>query len=612
MKRPWGINFRIAAVAADQFAALRAQLKDLADAPGVYRFYGADDALLYVGKAKSLPKRVRTYFSAATLASPRLGWMVRQIARFEVTCTPSENDALLLEQEQIKALEPKFNVLFRDDSTYPYLKLSKHRVPRLSYYRGPATDECFGPYPNVPAVKESIKVLQRVFQLRTCTDANYAARTRPCLLHQIKRCSAPCVGLVSTERYARDVREARRFVAGDSSSVSKDLARQMEAAAAKEDFEQAAALRDQLKSLADIRRVSAVTGGADNADYVAVHLEGAGAGVRLVSVRNGLLVSELDYHPQPTRLAPEPDEVLAAFLAHHYQRHPAPARVIVRSAMPAAQLQRLAGAERTKFITRPSGAERERLTMAASNAAAALQRRGQAQAARYEAFARLASCANLTDLARIDCLDVSHSMGEAAQAACVVCVGGAMDKASYRRYSLRSTKRGDDYGGLREAIRRRYRDARKRPAVLPGLLVIDGGTGQLSSAAAALAEVTDAEVPLLGIAKGAARKPGTETLLLGTGEELRLAPTDAAFRLLQHMRDEAHRFAIAGHRRLLARKRRASVLELVEGVGPATRRNLLNEFGGLQGLKRASLHELARARGVGTELAERIYRSLHA
>ena len=601
-----------AAATAARLAALKKQLADVAGGAGVYRFYGDGGELLYVGKAKSLPKRVKTYFSAASLNSNRIGWMVRQIARLEVTYTPTESDALLLEQEQIKSLEPKFNVLFRDDSTYPYLKISRHAAPRLSYYRGRATDECFGPYPNVPAVKESIMVLQRVFRLRTCTDANYAARRRPCLLHQIKRCSAPCVGRISPEDYARDVREARRFVSGGSSAVSKEIARQMEEAAAAEDFEKAAALRDQLKALADIRHVSAVTGGAANADYIAIHQGPGGACARLAAVRGGRLVSELDYFPQPTRLAPEREEVLASFVAHHYRRHPAPPRVVAASATPAAQLALLAGAAETRFVTRPAGAERERLAMAEANAAEALRRRATASGAREAAFARLAEALELPKLARVDCIDVSHSMGEAAQAACVVCVGGAMDKDSYRRYGLRATPRGDDYAGVREAVRRRYRDARRSPAVLPDLLVIDGGAGQVASAAAALGEVTGAAVPLLGIAKGAERRPGAETMVKGDGGILRLPPTGEAFRLLQHIRDEAHRFAIAGHRRLLAKRRHASALEMVEGVGPATRRSLINEFGGLQGLKQASVKDLARVRGVGPELAGRIYRTLHA
>ena len=592
-------------------SSLLEQTRRLANGPGVYRFYDAANTLLYVGKAKSLRKRVRTYFSTTKQQTPKLRLLANAICRIETTVTPTESDALVLEHEQIKTLRPRHNVMFRDDKSYPYVRLSNHAYPRLSSFRGKPGDDCYGPYPSGWAVRESIRVLQRVFQLRTCTDADFAQRTRPCLLHQIGKCSAPCVNAVSTEDYTAAVTNAHRFMQGDDDAVSADLATKMEAAAARQDYEQAARHRDSLQALADVRHRSAVTGGPPEADFIGLYQGQEGNSVHLSAVRSGRLVSDIDFFPENADGDCAAD-ILTAFVAQHYDRHRAPARVILSCPGDAAALARLAGRPHTTVITRPQGRERERVAMATANAAAAVKSRSTSVSSAQTALKRLGDLLQRPDLARVDCFDISHSMGEEAVAACVVCIAGTMQTKLYRRYRLRATAGGDDYGGMRETMERRYRTAVHDPSVLPDLVVVDGGAGQVSVAAATLAPLGGMDVTILGIAKGAKRTPGRETLLTADGEILDVPPADPAFRLLQRMRDEAHRFALAGHRKRRDKRRRGSVLEEVVGIGPALRRRLINEFGGLQGLRQASTTDLSRIKGLGTELAHRIYRALHS
>ena len=588
--------------------ALADQIRQLPRDPGVYRFYDADDTLLYVGKANALHTRVRTYFSATALA-PRTRMMVKAVVRIEVTIVPSAGDALLLEQEQIQTLKPRFNVLFRDDKTYPYLRLTNHAAPRLQYFRGKPDRDCFGPYPNAFTVRETIRILQRVFRLRTCTDANYANRSRPCMLYEINRCSAPCVGHTSLDDYAADVANARAFLAGHDDSVAEKLVAAMEQAAECKEFEKAAQYRDSIKALADVRRVSSVTGGAADADFIGIHHDANGTAVHLAAVRSSRLIGELSFIPANAQLSTRED-IAAAFVTQHYARHPPPPRVVLQSTLPGAQLERLIGNAKVTVLTRPQGNERRRVEMAAVNATATLTKVRSGSEATAAALAQLSELVGRPVLERIDCFDVSHSFGEEAVASCVVCAHGEMDKKQYRHYRLRHTPRGDDYAALRETLRRRYRNAATDAAVLPDLVVMDGGAGQVGVAVEVLAEYAADQMRVLGIAKGPRRRPGEETLLTDAGEILTLPPTTPAFRLLQRMRDEAHRFALTGHRRRRA-KQRGSVLEKVEGIGPARRRMLVNVFGGLQGLRRASVQDLSRIKGVGTELARRIYLTLH-
>ncbi len=589
---------------------LRRAARRLDDAPGTYRFYDAGGALLYVGKAKSLRKRVGSYFGAAAQKQPRTRLMAGRIDRIDVTVTPTEADALVLEHEQINSLKPRYNVYFRDDKSYPYLRITDHRYPRVASHRGKPDGGCHGPYPSAWAVGESVRVLQQAFRIRTCKDSDFATRTRPCLLHQIGRCSAPCVGLIGEKEYGADVDRARRFVRGGDGEVVAELTARMEEASGRRDYEEAARFRDSIKALADIRHESAVTGGAPEADFIGLHAGDGGVAVRLVAVRGGRCVGEIDFFPENAD-GVSADEVLGSFVAQHYRRHRLPARVVARCGLEPAALERLAGGGKARFVTRPQGGERKRVELACENAAAALRRRDLAAGEAAATLERLAGLLEIPPPARIDCIDVSHSMGEEAVASCVVCAGGVMDKRLYRRYRLRKAPGGDDYAGIRETVSRRYRGAGEDPSVLPGLVVIDGGAGQVSAVNEALDSLQAGQTPVLGIAKGPERKPGAETLITGHGEILEVPPADAAFRLLQRMRDEAHRFALAGHRRRRDRKRRASALEEIEGIGPSKRRALVNEFGGLQGLKRASVSDLSRIRGVGGELARRIYRALH-
>ena len=585
--------------------------KGLEDAPGVYRFYDRAGMLLYVGKAQSLKKRVASYFGAAAQRQPRLRTMVPMIDRIEVSITPTEGDALVLEHEQINTLKPRYNVLFRDDKSYPYLRLSAHRFPRMSSYRGKPSDDCFGPFPSAWAVGESIRVFQQVFRLRTCTDTDFATRKRPCLLHQIGRCSAPCVGLVGEREYAKDAETAKEFIQNGGKKVVEGLTERMSEAARRQDYEEAARHRDSIKALAHIRHVSAVSGGAPEADFIGCHVGEEGAAVRLVAIRGGMCVGELDFFPENADDAKQ-DELLGSFISQHYARHKLPARIVTRSNIDPGTLRRLAGGKaKVSVITRPQGAERERVDLACVNARAALVRKAQAAGANSAALNRIGEYLGLPGLSKVDCFDVSHSMGEEAVASCVVCIGGSMKSSQYRRYRLRKAKAGDDYAGIKEAISRRYRNAAKDPVALPGMILVDGGTGQVSAVMEALAGVDAPVVPVLGIAKGPDRKPGAETLVSGHGELLEIPPADLAFRLLQRMRDEAHRFALAGHRKRRDKKRRVSVLAAVEGIGPAKQKALINGFGGLQGLKRASIADLSRINGVGQELASRIYRALH-
>ena len=586
---------------------LLAKAASLPDRPGVYRFFDRAGTLLYVGKAKSLRRRVRTYFGKRARLGPRVAMMVSEIDRLETTITPTEDDALLLESDQIKSLQPRYNILFRDDATYPYLRISAHRYPRLSFYRGRPGADCFGPFPSVWTVRESIRLLQRAFRLRTCSDAMLANRSRPCMLHQIGRCSAPCVGLIDERQYAADAAAAAAFMRGDSSAVSADLAAQMEQASSKRDYERAARLRDSINALAGVRHRSAVSGGAEHADFIGACRDDSGCALRLAAVRGGRMVGEIDFFASASGDV-SPADLICAFVGQHYGRHRPPPRVVVmKCGLSASALAGLVESGGVRFIVAPRGDELERVRLCCANAAAALADRAGGGRALQLLARRIGGGA----IGRIDCFDVSHSMGEKAVASCVTCIDGRMEKRLYRRMRLAAASGGDDYAGMREAVCRRYRQAGSNPGVLPDLVVVDGGAGQVRAAVAALASVGAGDCRVLGIAKGPDRRPGCETLVDGAGLVIEMAPTDQAMHLLQRVRDEAHRFALAYHRNRRDRDRRGSLLDRVEGVGPKLRRAILNEFGGLQGLRRAGVRDLTRIKGVGAELARRIYLALH-
>ena len=591
-------------------------LATLTESPGVYRMLDADAKVLYVGKAKNLKKRVSSYFQK-TGQSPRISLMLQQVANVEITATRSEAEALILENTLIKKLAPKYNILFRDDKSYPYICLSGHDFPRLAFHRGAFEKKSryFGPFPSGHAVRESIQLLQKTFLLRTCEDAVFAHRSRPCLMHQIKRCKAPCVGLILKDDYERDVRLAELFLRGRQTEVIEGMTSRMQAAAEALKFEEAAALRDQIRALqAVLHRQYVSSTGEEDADILAIATIHGEICVDLAMVRGGLHLGDRAFFPTGnTEGELDLPEALAAFVGQHYLEHAVPARVIVGLDI----AEECGGAfEGRNVALGPPRNERERawLAMAEKNAQLAVESRRLSKA---RAGGRLAALQQALGLAeaprRIECFDISHTMGEATVASCVVCVDGAMKKGDYRRFNIAGVEPGDDYGAMRQALARRYEKVATGESTAPDLILIDGGKGQHNVAREVLAELGLDHLATVGIAKGEERKPGLETLFVhGQTEPLQLPPDHTGFHLIQEIRDEAHRFAIAGHRARRAKARGRSKLEDVPGIGPARRRSLLAHFGGLDGVMAATVEDLCRAGGISRRLAETIHSHLHA
>ncbi len=591
-------------------------LASLPTLPGVYRMVDVTGAVLYVGKAKDLKKRVASYFQK-TDQSPRIKLMLKSVDHIDTTVTRTEAEALLLENNLIKGLKPRFNILFRDDKSYPYLLLTGHRFPRLAYFRGTPKkkDQAFGPFPNAYAVRESIQLLQKVFQLRTCEDSVFANRSRPCLLYQIKRCTAPCVGHIAPEAYARDVLAAAQLLHGEASALTERITEQMNAAAAALDFETAALLRDRLRMLATVREKQFVdtTGSEADADVVAV-AEAAGViAVNLTMIRGGRHLGDRSFFPQHSEGA-TPAEALEAFITQHYLDHPIPARILVSEAIETDTLATLLTEQAGKKITllhRVSGERKVWIAMAQANARLSAERRSADRANQSQRLAALRDTLDLPTLNRIECFDISHTMGEATIASCVVYEGDDLKKSDYRRYNISGITPGDDYAAMHAALIKRFHKSVEENSVLPDLLLIDGGKGQVSSAVEAMTELGLGEVLLLGVAKGEARKPGLETLIFANGRALNLAKDHPGFHLIQQVRDEAHRFAITGHRAKRGKARVQSTLEDIAGIGPKRRKQLLEHFGGLQGVRDAGVDALASVNGISRELAETIYNTLH-
>ena len=586
--------------------------------PGVYRMLDAAGTVLYVGKAGNLRSRVGSYFRA-DLVQPKVLAMVQQVAAIEVTVTNSDSEALLLEFNLIKKHKPRYNVLLRDDKSFPFLYLTTaQEFPRLSFYRGSRKlpGRFFGPYPSSVAVRETLLQLQKLFHLRQCEDSYFANRTRPCLQYQIQRCSAPCVGLVSRADYAADVAAAARVLEGRNDEVAVELAARMDAAAAALEFEKAAALRDQLAALKHIQAQQIVTAGPDvDCDVVAV---ASGPGewcIGLMIIRGGRNLGTTTYFAR----APFGDgpEVEAAFLAQHYLAHEAPPEIVVGSPVAGAEVLAAAlgahAGHRVTLHVAERGLKVRWLEMTRENAAQALRMRAATAAGMAEQLAALGAALALpAPPTRLECFDVSHMQGEATVASCVVFDAEGPRRADYRRFNIEGLEPGDDYGALRQALPRRDRRIKAGEAPRPDVLFIDGGAGQLAAAGAALAALEVAVPCIVGIAKGADRRPGQERLYLaGADTALVLPPDSRALHLVQRIRDEAHRFAIAGHRGRRGKARQSSVLEAIAGLGPGRRRELLKQFGGLQGILGAGVDDLARVRGIGRKLAESIYAHLH-
>jgi excinuclease ABC subunit C len=600
----------------------RATVDGLPHLPGVYRMLDASGQVLYVGKARDLRRRVGSYFSRGV--GPRTAHMLERVAAIDTTVTRSEAEALLLENNLIKQLAPRYNILFRDDKSYPYLKFSAHAFPRIAYFRGAPDRRArfFGPYPNAWAVKDSIRVLQKVFRLRTCEDTVFSNRSRPCLLHQIQRCSAPCVGLIGADAYAADVDRALRFLRGASDEVTAELEAKMQQLAAELRFENAAAVRDQLGSLSRVLHQQAVdtTGGDTDADVIAVVIENGLACVNLAMVRGGRHLGDRPFFPARAAEDAAAGEVLEAFVSQHYADLSAPPVLIVNGELDADELTpmiRPAG-ERLQILRQPQGSGRRWLEMAEANARLALARRlaeeGSQQARTRALIETLALDAPDGDPARlrVECFDVSHTMGEATQAACVVYHDHAMQPAEYRRFNIDDVAPGDDYAAMRQALTRRYQRLARGEGTPPSLVLIDGGAGQVETARQVFAELGLDAGLLVGVAKGPERKVGLEEMVFADGRApMHLGRESQALLLIAQIRDEAHRFAITGMRARRAKPRQSSRLQDMEGIGPKRRQRLLARFGGLRGLMSASIEDIAQVDGVSRKLAERIHAQLH-
>ena len=605
-------------------------LRNLPHLPGIYRMFDIEDKLLYVGKARDLKKRVSSYFQK-NLASPRIAHMVGQIARIETTVTRSEAEALLLENNLIKTQNPKYNILFRDDKSYPYLKFSAHAFPRISFYRGQVdkASQFFGPYPNAQAVKDTVAILQKIFQLRTCEDSVYQHRSRPCLLHQLQRCTAPCVNKITAEDYAQDVKQAILFLRGNSRDVLNELEARMSYFASALRFEDAALVRNKITALTTMQQHQVMESKQSvDTDIIVVHVLGGKACVNLAMVRGGRHLGDRAFFPSiENQFMTDPQELavnlLEAFVSQHYGHSPLPhVLVLSHSLIDEEVLSVLVDStgKKISIIYKPQGLRRSWFEMAEANAALALT---QHQADVGSQRARTVSLVKTLNLYldekdtlndfRIECFDISHTAGEATQASCVVYHDHAMQAREYRRYSIAGITLGDDYAAIRQVLTRRYegliRDGNKK---LPNLILIDGGQGQLNVAIEVFTGLGLETQNLVGIAKGEGRKVGLETLLFADGRPpLELGLAHPALLLLAQIRDEAHRFAITGMRAKRAKTRNHSRIEEIDGVGSKRRQNLLVHFGSFRGVQSASVDDLTKVKGISRALAEEIYRRLH-
>lgn len=595
----------------------KAFVAGLPSLPGVYRMLGAAGEVLYVGKARDLKKRVSSYFTK-TLHSPRIGLMVAQIASMETTVTRSEGEALILENNFIKSLAPRYNILFRDDKSYPYLMITGHRYARIGFHRGgqEKKNRYFGPFPHSYAVRESIQLLQRVFRLRTCEDSVFENRSRPCLLHQIQRCSAPCTRLISEDAYAHDVRNAELFLLGRENDVINTLTEKMDTAATALRFEEAAMYRDQVRALSRVQARQYVESAVGvDADVVACCSEGGISCVNLVMIRAGRHVGDRSFFPQNADAA-TPGEVILAFLTQHYLEQPIPPLILANADLEGEMLEAALSEQAhrpVRLVVTPQGDRRIWLEMAEKNALLALANRVRERGTQEGRLVALREALGLPESAqRIECFDISHTMGEATVGSCVVYDGHDMQKSEYRRFNIRDITPGDDYAAMRQVLMRRYERISAEGAKMPDLILIDGGKGQVAQARSALVELGLNDVSVVGVAKGPERKPGLEELIVeGEGVVVTLPPQHPGLHLIQQIRDEAHRFAIVGHRARRGKTRTTSELNEIPGIGDKRRRSLLAHFGGLKGVQSAAVEDIMKVEGISRATAQKIYRHLH-
>ncbi len=601
---------------------ISAILETLPLLPGVYRMLGASGEILYVGKARSLKNRVSSYFQK-NIESPKTRALVERIRDIEVTLTASETEALLLEQTLIKELKPPYNILLRDDKSYPFLFVSEGEdYPRIGFHRGPKKQKgrYFGPYPGSQAVRESLQLLQKLFQVRQCEDTFFRNRERPCLQYQIKRCRAPCVKLLSPEEYAGDVRHTVLFLEGRNEEVMQDLMARMNQAADALDFELAVIYRDQLAALRRVQEQQFVTRDAGNADVIAVAAQPGGVCVQILFVREGRVLGSKEFHPNMFGET-SPAEILSEFLPSFYLQSDGgrdiPDEIITSEELPDTEvmheaIRALYGRDvRIKHRVRET--RQAWLQLARLNAEQGLSARLANRTHMNARFAALQQAVGRTEpITRMECFDISHTMGEATVASCVVFDETGPRNRDYRHFNIEGITGGDDYAAMHQALTRRYQRLKTGEGRLPDILFIDGGKGQLAQAIGVLDELGIQGVTLIGIAKGEGRKPGLETLHFADGADLQLPADSPALHLIQYIRDEAHRFAITGHRARRGKQRKRSALEDIPGVGPKKRRDLIQHFGGLQEVLRASAKDLATVPGIGLTLAETIYDALHS
>ena len=593
----------------------KAFVKDLTTAPGVYRMYAGDNSVLYVGKALSLKKRVASYF-LSTVSSARIALMIKQIARMEITVTRTESEALILENQLIKSLRPRYNVLLRDDKSYPYILITDETWPRLAFHRGPRAvpGRYFGPYPSASAVTSTLDLMQKIFKLRNCEDSVFRNRSRPCLQHQIGRCTAPCVGLIAPRDYDADTKRAALFLDGRSGEVVDDLTRSMEAASASLQFELAAYLRDQVSGIRRIQAKQYIEGEQADMDILACAMDQGTACVLLLSFRSGMNLGTRSFFPK-TNGVDSASEILDAFVSQYYFEQRPPREITLSHVIEDAELlEKVLSSQAGRKVdikTSVRGDRARYLDMAASNAVLALSTEitsNVAQRKRLEALQEMLGMDHLPQ--RMECFDISHTQGEATVASCVVFNQEGAVRNHYRRFNIDGITPGDDYAAMHQALTRRFKRAVEE-GVLPDVLFIDGGEGQLTQARDVLEQLGVSQVLLVGVAKGVERRAGDEQIILPDGRVLRPGAHSPALQWIQQIRDEAHRFAITGHRGRRQKKRDVSKLEDIPGIGPRRRAALLKHFGGLAALKEAGSEEIARVAGVNDALASRIYASLH-
>lgn len=594
-------------------------LRSLTHRPGAYRMLNAKGKVIYVGKARSLKKRVATYFQRSH-ADAKTAAMMRLVKGVEVTVTNTENEALILEYNLIKEHKPRFNVLLRDDKSYPYIYVSTdHKFPRLRFHRGARKGKgrYFGPYPSTSAVRKTLNELQKLFLIRQCPDTYFRNRTRPCLQYQIKRCTAPCVGYVDETGYREDIDAAILFLEGRNRNVIDAMVKRMEAASEQQDYEQAARFRDQIARFKKIEAEQMVTRAtAGDLDVIATaQLPGVHC-VTILYIRGGKILGSRNFFPSVSGDATE-SQVLSGFLPQYYLKKTAPAEIVVDASIDDRELLEAGFTEQSGHKVRIKNhvrGDRFRwLQLARTNADQGVKLRVASNATLQKQFAALAAVLKLDEPpARLECFDVSHTSGEAAVAACVVFNQAGALKSDYRRFNLNPKSAGDDYAAMAEALKRRYQRVKKGEVAMPDILFIDGGKGQLAEALAVLDELELDWLQVVAVAKGRSRRPGMEQLFLAGQSTPTILPADSpALHLIQQLRDEAHRFAITGHRQRRAKTRKTSQLEEISGLGPKRRRELLKQFGGLQGVRGAGIDDLVKVRGISRALAEKIYNYLH-